>query len=419
MKVLLLAQFLPPIIGGVERHVWTLAKALAARSHEVTLLGLCTGDEQPGESHSDGVRIVRVRTAASHLPFLYSDPRRPHSLPVPDPLVSRAIRHELSATRFDVIHAHNWIVNSALGPARRAGVPVVVTLHDYSHFCATARLMEKGEQRCHGPSAARCLACAASHFDPIKGPIVVAANTWSARQRRRRVARVVAVSAAVASAVDGHDKPVWLRGAGLDAEVIPNFIPDEIVVDDIVPARPDAPLLFAGDLTPDKGVPILLEAYRLLDNPPPLLLAGRPTPEVARMVPDGVQLLGTVPHHQALELFRSARAVIVPSVWSDPCPTVVLEAMAAGRPVVAAASGGIRDMVVDGVTGLLVPPGDIPALAHAINAILSNSQTAKAFGVAGRNRVREFTVSAVVDRIERMYAGAIAEVSPEVAARAG
>ena len=64
---------------------------------------------------------MRVRTAASRLPFLYSDPTRPHALPVPDPLVSRAIRHQLAEGRFDVVHAHNWIVNSALGPAARAG----------------------------------------------------------------------------------------------------------------------------------------------------------------------------------------------------------------------------------------------------------------------------------------------------------
>ena len=249
----------------------------------------------------------------------------------------------------------------------------------------------------------------------MKGPIIVAANTCSAWQRCRRVTHVAAVSAAVANAVKVHDNPSWLRGAGLNAEVIPNFIPDDIILDEIPPASPDAPLLFVGDLVPDKGVHVLLDAYRLLDNPPPLLLAGRPTPGIARMIPEGVQLVGALPHEQVLRLFRSARAVVVPSVWSDPCPTVVLEAMAAGRPVVAAASGGILDMVVDGDTGLLVPPGDASALAQAIASVLSDPQTARAFGIAGRDRAREFTVSAVVERIERMYAGAVAETKAEVA----
>jgi glycogen(starch) synthase len=70
MKILLLAQFLPPMGGGEERHVWTLAKALAARAHEVTMLGFATDPEEPTESHSEGVRIVRVRNDRMRYPCL-------------------------------------------------------------------------------------------------------------------------------------------------------------------------------------------------------------------------------------------------------------------------------------------------------------------------------------------------------------
>lgn len=408
MKILLLAQFVPPILGGEERHIWTLARALAARAHEVTLFGFATGPNQAGESNSEGVRIVRVRSAASRLRGLYTDPTRPHALPLADPMVSRAIRHELSCGRFDVVHAHNWIVNSALGPAAHAHVPLVMTLHDYSHVCATKRLMEHGRQRCVGPAPARCLSCASSHYGAINGVITVAANAWSARRRSERVSQFAAVSSAVATAVAGRDHTVWPRGAGLNIEVIPNFIPDEIVLDEIPPPGTDAPLVFAGDLTLDKGVQTLLDGYGMLNDPPPLVLAGRSAPGTTWKVPDGVQLVGARPHDEVVSLFRSARAVVVPSVWADPCPTVVLEGMAAGRPIVAAASGGILDMVVDRVTGLLVPPGDAAALAQAINELLSDPQAAQAFGAAGRNRAREFTISAVIEKIEQMYAGAIA-----------
>ena len=412
MKVLLLAQFLPPMSGGEERHVWTLARALAARAHEVTLLGFATGREEPTESHSEGVRIVQVRTATSHLPILYSDSTRPHALPVPDPLVSRAIRHELSHGRFDVVHAHNWIVNSALGPAARAQVPLVMTLHDYSHVCATKRLMEHGKQRCSGPSLARCLSCATAHYGAVRGTVTLAANAWSARRRSDRVSRFAAVSSAVATAVALRDNS-WLSGTRLNAEVIPNFIPDEIVLEEIPPTGPEAPLLFVGDLCLDKGVQTLLGAYQLLDGPPPLVLAGRSWPGSAWTMPDGVRWLGELPHDEVLTLFRSARAVIVPSIVGDACPTVVLEAMAAGRPVVASASGGIVDLVVDGVTGLLVPPGDASMLAQAISSVLCDPRAAQAFGAAGRNRAREFTVSAVAERIERLYASVIAETKGE------
>jgi glycogen synthase len=410
VKILQLAQFLPPMPGGEERHVWTLATALAARGHQVTLLGFAAGGEGPGEITSEGVRVVRVRTAASRLSSIYTDTAVPHAPPVPDPVVIRAIHRELARSGFDVIHAHNWIVNSALGPAARAGVPVVMTLHDYSHFCATKRLMEHGKSTiCAGPSARRCLSCASAHYGAIRGPITVAANAWTARRRFEGVSRFLSVSGAVATAV-GDNAPL-LRGATLSSEVVTNFIPDDIVLDQIpVPDR-DAPLLYVGTLVGVKGVQVLLDAYETLGGPPPLLLAGPAAPGTEWRFPEGAHWLGQTPRDELLDLYRTACAVIVPSVWSDPCPTVVLEAMAAGRPVIGASSGGIVDMVVDGVTGILVPPGDVSALAQAITALLIDPEAAEQMGYAGRNRAREFTVTAVVERIERVYASAIAEAT--------
>lgn len=406
MKILLLAQFLPPVSGGEERHVWNLARKLATRGHNVTLLGFATDADGPGESSPEGVRLVRVRTAASRLPVLYSDPSRPHALPLPDPVVSRAIGDELATGGYDIVHAHNWIVNSALGPTARTGVPLVMTLHDYSHICPTKRLMEHGKWRCPGPAPKRCLSCASDHYGSLNGPVTLAANAWSSRRRAKHVVYAAAVSSAVADSVtipDGH----WLHSSRLRTRVIPNFIPDEIVLDEIPPTAPDAPLLFVGDLSPDKGVQTLLDAYALLESPPALVLAGRSASPDEWQFPPGARWAGQLPHAEVVALFRSARAVIVPSVWADPCPTVVLEAMAAGRPVVAAASGGILDMVVDGQTGFLAAPGDAAALAKALTTVLSEPETAKQFGIAGRDRAREFTVSAVVERIEKMYADAI------------
>lgn len=407
MRVLLLAQFLPPVSGGEERHVWNLARGLAARSHDVTLMGFATAEDPAGADDVDGVRVVRVRTAASRLPVLYSDPSRPHALPVPDPAVSRAIADEIARSRIDVVHAHNWIVNSALGPAAKAGVPVVMTLHDYSHVCATKRLMEFGRTLCPGPSPKRCYPCAVEHYGPANGVVTVTANAWEARRRARLLTEVAAVSSAVARAV-AIPPGNWLHGASLNARVISNFIPDEIVVDEVAPTLPDAPLLFAGDLTVDKGVQVLLDAYRMLESPPALVMVGRNGSEQPWDFPPGVRWTGPVPHEEVIALFRSALAVVVPSVVADACPTVVLEAMAAGRPVVATTSGGIVDLVVDGRTGLLVPPGDAGALAGALTRILREPDTARAFGLAGWERSREFTVSALAERIEDMYRDAIA-----------
>lgn len=406
MRILQLAQFLPPVSGGEERHVWNLSRKLAERGHDVTLLGFATDTDGPGEERSEGVRLVRVRTAASRLPVLYSDRSRPHALPLPDPAVSRAIRNELTSGRYDVAHAHNWIVNSALGPTARAGVPLVMTLHDYSHICPTKRLMEFGKQRCPGPAPKRCLPCAVDHYGAANGAVTLSANAVSARRRATHVAYAAAVSTAVEDSVT-IPAGRWLHSTNLRTRVIHNFIPDDIILDDIPPTDPDAPLLFVGDLSPDKGVQTLLDAYARLTSPPELVLAGRSAAPDAWRFPAGARWVGQLPHAEVVGLFRSARAVIVPSVWADPCPTVVLEAMAAGRPVVASAAGGILDMVVDGRSGLLFPPGDTTALAAALTTVLSDPDAARSFGAAGRDRAREFTVSAVVEQIEQMYADAV------------
>jgi glycosyltransferase involved in cell wall biosynthesis len=152
-----------------------------------------------------------------------------------------------------------------------------------------------------------------------------------------------------------------------------------------------------------KGVDVLFDAHRRLTDPPPLVLAGRVESGIESQLPPGATLHGPRPLAEIAGLLRKARVVVVPSVWPDPCPTVVLEAMGAGRPVVAAASGGIVDMVDDGTTGLLVPPGDSAALAAALAELLPDVERMRSFGDAGRVAVRAFTASAVVERIEATY----------------
>jgi glycosyltransferase involved in cell wall biosynthesis len=188
--------------------------------------------------------------------------------------------------------------------------------------------------------------------------------------------------------------------------VVPNFVPDELVVD-ADPVDPAGPIVYVGDVSAQKGVRVLFDAVRSLSDPVPLVLAGRIEDGIERDAPASATFRGPLPHAEVAGLLAAARVVVVPSVWPDPCPTVVLEAMAAGRPVVAAASGGIVDMVRDGVTGLLVPPGDAAALAAALESLLGDPVRLAAMGAAAPAAVRPFTVSAVVARIEAAYRRAI------------
>jgi glycosyltransferase involved in cell wall biosynthesis len=148
----------------------------------------------------------------------------------------------------------------------------------------------------------------------------------------------------------------------------------------------------------------LLDAYRRIpaDRRPPLVCLGRPGPDPFEL-PDRVRVLGPWPHERVMEAVRACTAAVVPSRWPDPCPTTVLEAMAAGRPLVATRTGGIPDMVVDGETGLLVEPDDPAALAQALTALLAAPDRARSLGRAGRERVTAFTDRAVVERLTAVY----------------
>ena len=398
MRVLLVTQFYPPVAGGQERHVRNLAQELCNRGHAVEVATIAVQGDV-GTTLDGLVPVHRLRTSAQRLPWLYSDTGRTHAPPMTDPEISLQTARLLAGGRFDVVHAHDWIVNSVLGPAHRHGTPVVLTQHDFSHVCATKLMMRKGEV-CPGPAAVACVRCASANYGPVIGPGVAAVNFAGSRRRTAKIAAFIAVSSVVASRTG-------LLGDAR-SEVISNFIPDDLVLAQPGPSL-DGPLFFAGDLTRNKGVEVLLEAYRALSSPPALLLAGRVPSEPWLEVPEGAELLGVLAYGDVISKMRAASIVVVPSKSLDPCPTVVLEAMASGRPVVAAASGGIVDLVEDGVTGLLVPPGDASGLAAALSSLIADPQGASAMGRQALQRVRMFTASAVVGRIEEVYRRVLAQ----------
>jgi glycogen synthase len=388
----MVTQFYPPVAGGQEQHVRNLATALTERGHVVEVATIAVAG--PASTVLDGaVPVHHIRTTAQHVPRFYSDPSRPHAMPIVDPGFHNAIGKLLGASRFDVLHAHDWSVVSALGPARRAGVPVVLTHHDYSHVCATKRLMI-GDEVCPGPSPIACLRCASSWHGPVVGPAVAITNALSRRTRTRLVDMFVPVSSVVAMSTK-------LPGLSPYA-VIPNFIPDDLVLN-VASPHPDGPIAFVGDLSRDKGIEVLVAAHRHLGDAPRLVLAGRTFDDTPLDLTDQMELRGLLDHASVIELLQAASVVVVPSIVPDCCPTVILEAMAVGRPVVAAASGGIVDLVDDGVTGLLVAPGDALALSSALSAVLSDRDAAATMGEKALERARLFTASVIVGRVESLY----------------
>jgi glycosyltransferase involved in cell wall biosynthesis len=410
----MLSQFYPPVIGGEERHVATLAQALTARGHTVSVATIGSPDSF-GTRTEDGVRVHRLRTTAQRLPMIYSDGGRPHASPTPDPELVAGLGGIVRAEKPDVVHAHNWIVNSLLPLRPWTKARMVLTLHDYSHVCAVKRLMREGVP-CSGPGLLKCVSCAAEHYGPMAGTVTALSTAPAARLKERALDAVIAVSSAVAKG-NGLAPPK----TRVPVRVIPNFIPDALweksgeplvgePLDDRLPAEPF--LLFVGDLSRDKGVHVLLDAYARLGRRSPLVMMGRRCKDTPERLPEGVRVLAGCPHPVVMDAFRRCLAAVAPSVWPEPFGLVVLEAMTAGSPLVAASTGGIKDIVADRESGLMVRPGDAAQLHDALKVLLDDPDLRRRLGAEARSRARSFTTSRVVPDIEDLYASLLSHGAP-------
>lgn len=164
-------------------------------------------------------------------------------------------------------------------------------------------------------------------------------------------------------------------------------------------------VLFAARNDPVKGADVLLRAIPLVHRQVPevefRLFGYQPTP--SQRLPDGVNCFPFVPKSELLAQYHQADLVVVPSRW-DNSPNTVYEAMAAGKALVASRVGGIPELVVDGETGLLVPPGDAVALAEALSELLSTHHRMSVMGEAGREQIQRIAgLEANIQRRLRIY----------------
>ncbi len=292
-----------------------------------------------------------------------------------------------------------YILTSHLPSKSKAGL--VVTLHDYSLQCATKRFMYHGSP-CSGPGVRKCIGCASTHYGAIKGGAIYLSNQLMGTLERKAVDMFLAVSQITA-------KNNGLIGSGLPYQVIPNFVPDELElqIDSLNPLLEQLPedgyLLFVGDLSGEKGVKVLLQAYADLKNAPPLVLIGRQTSDTTWELPPNVLMLGSWPHDAVMQAWKRSSIALVPSVWTEPFGMVVIEAMSTGRPVVASRVGGIPDIIAHGESGLLVSPGDADSLRQAIELLLAKPEMRQQMGINAERRSAEFRASAVIPRIEQIY----------------
>jgi glycosyltransferase involved in cell wall biosynthesis len=220
------------------------------------------------------------------------------------------------------------------------------------------------------------------------------------RNKLRHVDIFIAVSDFVKDTYEKH-----LRLNGIKIITIPNFYDAESHNEQHkAEFLPDDFMLFVGWLMPHKGVDVLIEAYRKLNTKTKLLLIGIEHPDYHYESTENIRVIKNAPHYVVMEAMVKCRFLVIPSVCAETASTVVREAMSQRKAVVASDIGGLSEAVVDGETGILVPPNNIHKLSEASSYLLENPEVASTMGENGYKRFLEnYTADAVIPRIIEVY----------------
>jgi phosphatidylinositol alpha-mannosyltransferase len=355
--------------GGVQVHVRELGERLLARGHDVVAL-------TPARAHPTA---QWVRSVGTPLNVPYNASNAPIS---PWPRTAQRVRSALREFEPDVVHAHEPLTPSASMFAVLAGVaPSIATFHS-------------GAER--------------SRLFDMASPAL------------RRVARRLAVSVAVSERAASF---VRTRVGG-SFRVIPNGVDlerwERAEPADLGPAG--RRILFVGRLHERKGFPTLVSAFSILAaerDDVRLVVAGDGEDRTAierlpAAVRDRVMMLGAVRNEDLPPVHAACDVFAAPSVGGESFGMILVEAMAAGLPVVASDIPGYDEVVADGIDGLLVPPRAPVSLAEAIGRVLDDGALAARVGEAARARARRFDWSVVTEELEEAYRDAIAIGRPQL-----
>jgi glycosyltransferase involved in cell wall biosynthesis len=402
LRILIVTDSYPPLIGGATRSVVLLSRNLAERGHAVAV-ATAWQEGQPAREAVDGVEVHRVRDLTSRIGWISEDPYKHNPPPFPDPEAIGGLRRLIRDFGPDIVHAYGWLAHSAAAALGRREIPLLISARDYGNFCAVRTLIRKGEELCEGPALGKCISCASSHYGAAKGTVAACSVLGVGPLLRRRVTAIHSVSHFVADQMDRH-----LRVENAPEVVIPNFheAPGDAQVDAEVMSRlPQEPfILYVGAFRMIKGIAELVAAYERLSEPPPLVLIGtRESDTPADFPPPWATALERVPHPTVMAIWERALFGVLPTKAPEALGNVVLEGMSKGRPVVGTRPGGQEDLIEDGKSGFLVPSGDVGRLAEAMERLSENAELREQMGRRALERSHDFTPEVVMPRLEALY----------------
>ncbi len=385
MRITLATEVFPPRAGGAGWSTRALALALRGAGHDVSVL-----TTSPGPAEEGGVPVRRLSRSG----------RRRFAVP-------RAIAAHLQGFEEGVLHAQHSL--SALGClAGDHGTRVAVTVRDHWPLCFWSTRISRGAlcPDCGLWPMTRCLEGRVAAPSPVSWGAIpyMRLDLQDKRRALERAGAIVAVSEAVATG---------LRAGGFDrVTTIPNIVDvDETRAAAVSPPSvplPERFLLFVGKLEENKGARLLIPAVALAKTSLPLVILGegRLTHAVKfEAASRDVPLIhrGWADRNDVLKAMARATALVFPSLWQEPLSRVLLEALALGTPMAAMDTGGTREMLTDGESGLVVDT--VAALGAAVARLVADETLRKRLGEGALARAGLFSPEALVPRYEAVYRG--------------
>ena len=385
--------------GGTERYCLDVSRLLRQHGHTVIPFSMAHErnlDSEYARYFVDEISLERASGRRRPLANLRAAGRAIYS-----PQARHRLAQLIDDERPGLAYLHNihhQISLSILPLLKAKGIPIVWRLHDYSLFCPNSLFYSRGSV---------CELCSSGRYHHI------------VLRRCRRGSRAASLVAGLGSYLDR-----WLRLAdcvdlfiapsrflrdkmvqhGLDAQrlvVQPNFIPPDLIDPAPPPASPgeeaadgEGHLLYFGRLSAEKGVGTLIQAMARLPDRKLVIAGDGPQrlnlENLSTQVADGhIQFTGYQPPETLRATLHRASLVIVPSEWYENCPYTILEAFAAGKPVVASCIGGIPELVQHGRDGLLFEPGNAGELASCIHTLAADKDLRRRMGWSARKKVEE------------------------------
>ncbi len=397
MKIAILADGIPPEgKGGAERIAWQSALLLAGAGHEVAVITTTRAStSKTSRTVVEGVQVFAISTN-------YHGRWRAW-VSLWNPRVVREVKRILKEVQPEIVHAHNvhqYLSYASLAAARAPGARVFMTAHDAMSFSydKLSEFLDPANPICaetytYKISTWKQFREQRLRYNPFRNFFI--------RHILKKLDGVFAVSKALADALTQNGiQNVQVLYNGIDThewEVLPQKVTAFKRTHDL---EGKSVMLFGGRVTGTKGGDALLAALPAIRNKAQdaiLLIMGTETDYVRSLrtkaeslnVSSSIRCTGWISGDELRAAYHAADIIVVPSVYLDPLPTVVLEAMACAKPVVGSCLGGIPEMVEDGVTGYVVHPLDTAKFAEKCSALLLDHSLARTFGEAGLVRVKE------------------------------